>query len=122
MPDLAYNTPTLKPVHFWGTSREDLRRLGEDVRETTGFQLYKVQQGFLPDDWKPMPGLGAGVNEIRVQAAGNAYRLIYVAKFAEAIYVLHAFQKKTRKASRHDVAIARQRYQQLVQWRKVSIP
>ena len=121
MPDLAYNTPALKPVHFWGTARENLRTLGDDVRQTTGFQLYKLQQGFLPDDWKPMPGLGAGVNEIRVQEAGNAYRLLYVAKFAEAIYVLHAFQKKTRKTSRHDVMIARQRYQQLMRWRKESV-
>ena len=121
MPDLAYNTPTLKPVHFWGTSRKDLRKLGKDARENMGFQLYKVQQGFLPDDWKPMSGLGAGVNEIRMQEEGNAYRLIYVATFAEAIYVLHAFQKKTRETSRHDVAIARQRYRQVVQWRKVSV-
>ena len=122
MPNLAYNPSALKPVHFWGTSREALRKLGEDARETIGFQLYKLQQGLLPDDWKPMSGLGVGVNEIRVREEGNAYRLIYVAKFAEAIYVLHAFQKKTRKASRHDVAIARERYQQLVQWRKVSSP
>src|SRR5438876_7755517 len=121
MPDMAYNPSALKPVHFWGTSREDLRKLGEDARETLGFQLYKLQQGLLPDDWKPMPGLGAGVNEIRVQEEGNAYRLIYVAGFAEAIYVLHAFQKKTRKTSRHDVATARERYRQLVQWRKVSV-
>ena len=122
MPNLAYNTPTLKPVHFWGTSREDLRKPGEDVRETIGFQLYKVQQGFLPDDWKPMSGLGAGVSELRVSEEGQAYRVIYVAKFSEAIYVLHVFQKKSRKTSRHDVAIARERYQQLVQRRKVSIP
>jgi phage-related protein len=109
MPNMAYNPSPLKPVHFWGTSREDLRKLGEDARETLGFQLYKIQQGLLPDDWKPMPGLG------------NTYRLIYVARFAEAIYVLHAFQKKTRKTSRRDVATARARYRQLVQWRKGSI-
>jgi len=121
MPDLAYNTPTLKPVHFWGTSREDLRKLGEDVRETIGFQLYKVQQGLPTDDWKPMSGLGAGVSELRVSAEGQAYRAVYVAKFSEAIYVLHVFEKKARKTSRHDVAIARQRYQQLVQGRKVRI-
>jgi phage-related protein len=121
MPNLAYNTPTLKPVHFWGTSREDLRTLGEDVRETIGFQLYKVQQGLLPDDWKPMSGLGAGVSELRVSEEGQAYRAIYVAKYSEAIYVLHVFEKKSRKASRRDVAIARQRHQQLMQWRKVRI-
>lgn len=121
MPDLAYNSPILKPVHFWGTSREDLRKLGEDVRETIGFQLYKVQQGLLPDNWKPMSGLGASVSELRVSQEGQAYRTIYVAKFSEAIHVLHVFEKKARKASRHDVAIARQRYQQLVQCRKVMI-
>ena len=71
MPNLAYNTPTLKPVHFSGTSREDLRKLGEDVRETIGFQLYKVQQGLLPDDWKPMSGLGAGVSVISNSYSGG---------------------------------------------------
>jgi phage-related protein len=122
MPNLAYNPSKIKPVHFWGTAREDLRKLNEDVRETLGFQIYKLQQGLLPDDWKPMPGLGAGVNEVRAREGGDAYRLIYVARFSEAIYVLHAFQKKTGKTSRRDVAIARERYRQLVQWRKVSAP
>ena len=108
MPNLAYNSPTLKPIHFGGSSREDLRKLREDVRETIGFQLYKLQQGLLPDDWKPMSGLGVGVNEIRAREEDKAYRVIYVAKFSEAIYVLHVFEKKARKASRHDVAIARE--------------
>ena len=83
--------------------------------------MRRVQDGELPVDWKPMPTVGPGVNELRVRA-GGAYRVLYVAKFAEAVYVLHAFEKKTRKTARLDVELARQRYRNLVreriEWRK----
>ncbi len=69
-----------------------------------------VQVGRNPDDWKPMPSVGAGACEIRVQDQAGAFRVIYVARFEDAVYVLHAFQKKSRKTSRSDIDLARKRY------------
>lgn len=77
----------MKAVHFVGSSREDLRELPADARETAGHQLFKVQQGKEPDDWKPMPTVGAGAQEIRVWEESGTYRVLYVAKFEEAVYV-----------------------------------
>ena len=77
----------------------------------------RVQDGLEPDDWKPMPSIGIGVKEIRVREKG-AYRLVYVAKFSEAIYVLHAFDKKTQKTPKLDMDIARARFRALVNERK----
>jgi phage-related protein len=82
-----------------------------------GHQLEQVQAGREPRDWKPMPSVGLGVNEIRVRA-GDAFRVIYVAKFAEAVYVLHAFQKKSWKTSRGDIELARQRFRTLIEERR----
>jgi phage-related protein/predicted XRE-type DNA-binding protein len=81
----------MKPVHFVGSSRDDLRELPDEARESAGHQLFKVQQGKAPDDWKPMPTVGVGVNEIRVREERGGYRVLYVAKFEEAVYVLHVF-------------------------------
>lgn len=103
---------TVKPLKFIGTSREDLRGFSEDARRSAGFELRSVQNGMEPGDWKPMPSIGPGVNEIRIQAHG-AWRAIYVARFRQAVYVLHAFLKMTRKTSRQDIALARQRYRMI---------
>ena len=108
----------MKPVHFVGTSREDLRQLPEGARETAGFQLFKVQQGQEPDDWKPMPSVGSGVQEIRVRDEGRTYRVFFVAKFKEAVYVLHVFQKHSQKTARSDLELAKTRYADLLKWRK----
>jgi len=108
----------LKPVHFVGASREDIRRFPEDVRETAGVQLFKVQQGREPDDWKPMPTIGSGVQEIRIREEGSAYRVLFVAKFEEAVYVLHLFQKRSQKTALSDLDLARTRYAALLEWRK----
>lgn len=97
-----------KPLYWVGSSREDLRELPETVRRELGFDLRRVQLGEMPRDWKPMASVGVGVVEIRVRI-GGAYRLMYVAKFAEAIYVLHVFQKKTQKTSAMDIGVARAR-------------
>lgn len=91
-----------------GSSREDLRELESDVRKELGTDLRRVQSGLQPRDWKPMPSIGAGVVEIRVRV-GGAFRLLYVAKFTEGIYVLHVFQKKSQKTSGLDLEIARTR-------------
>ena len=87
-------------------------------RREAGFQLGKVQAGLEPMDWKPFDDVGVGSREIRIKDTGGIYRVIYVAKFEEAVYVLHAFQKKTQKTSRPDVAIAQARYRAVVNARR----
>jgi len=108
----------MKPVHFVGTSREDLRELPDSAQETAGFQLFKVQQGKEPDDWKPMSSVGAGVQEIRVRDERGAYRVFYVAKFEEAVYVLHVFQKRSQKTAQPDLDLGKSRYADLLKWRR----
>lgn len=108
----------MKPVYFVGSSREDLRELSEDARETAGYQLFKVQQGQEPDDWKPMPSVGAGVNEIRVWDESGTYRVLYVAKFEDAVYVLHVFEKRSQKTPKGEIQLAKSRYAELLKWRK----
>jgi phage-related protein len=110
--------PDPKPVTFVGSSLDDLRDFPRSARRESGFQLDKVQNGEDPEDWKPMSTIGSGVCEIRVRDESGAFRLMYVAKFAEAIYVLHAFQKKTRKSARKDLRLAKDRYQEVLTVRK----
>ena len=98
-----------KRIVWIGSSRDDLRRFPKEGQRKAGYQLRLVQQGKEPDDFKPMPSIGPGAYEIRVQL-GDAYRVFYVAKFEEAVYVLRAFQKKTQKTARRDIEIGRQRY------------
>lgn len=98
---------------FLGDSLECLRDFPEDTRHDAGYQLEKVQRGEQPDDFKPLPSVGKGVEEIRVTDESGAYRVIYVARRAEAVYVLHAFQKKTQATSRRDVEVARKRLTQM---------
>ena len=100
----------MKPVRFVGSARDDLAAFPESVRARTGHELFMLQTGRDPDNWKPMKGLGAGACEIRVRDATGAYRVIYVAKFEDAVYVLHAFCKKTQKTTRADLDLAKQRY------------
>ncbi|GIK49115.1 MAG: type II toxin-antitoxin system RelE/ParE family toxin [Hyphomonadaceae bacterium] len=105
---------TVKPVEFCGSALADLRAFPEAARREAGYQLDRVQRGCDPDDWKPMKGIGAGVREIRIRAADGAFRVLYVAKFADAIFVLHCFQKKSQKTNREDVDLAAKRYKELV--------
>lgn len=105
---------TVKPVEFLGDSLETLRAFPETARREAGFQIDKVQHGEDPDDWKPMTTIGAGVREIRIRDAAGAFRVIYLAKLPDAVYVLHAFQKKTQATSRQDIALARKRYKDLM--------
>ena len=98
-----------KKLRFVGTSLKDVRDFPETARHDLGEELLNVQYGAMPKDWKPMPSVGKGVSEIRIKCADGAFRAIYVAKFEEAIYVLHAFQKKTQKTNSHDIELARKR-------------
>ena len=85
-----------KPISWLGSSLENLRAFPEDARRSAGYQLARVQQGLEPSDWKPMATVGMGVMEIRVHTRLE-HRVFYVAKFEEAVYVLHAFEKRTRR-------------------------
>src|ERR1700675_1548283 len=103
----------MKPVVFLGDSIGRLRAFPDGPRRDAGFQLERVQRGRDPDNWKPMKSIGPGVREIRVRDVSGAFRVIYVAAFAEAVYVLHAFQKKTPRTSTRDIALAVSRYREL---------
>ena len=100
----------VKPVRFLGTARRDLAAFPESARRTAGYELFMVQVGREPGDFKPLLTVGSGAHEIRIRDAAGAFRVVYVAKFEEAVYVLHAFQKKTRKTSQADIKLAAQRY------------
>ncbi|HVO45572.1 MAG TPA: type II toxin-antitoxin system RelE/ParE family toxin [Steroidobacteraceae bacterium] len=108
---------TEKPVIWVGSSRERLRAFPVDARRDAGHQLHVVQLGLPPSDWRPMPSVGAGVVELRVHAAGE-HRVVYVAKFAEALYVLHAFEKKTRQTREADLDLARRNLAAVLQQRR----
>jgi phage-related protein len=90
----------MKQVIWMGNSKEDLRDFPGEARREVGYQLEHVQEGMDPDDWKPMPAVGAEVREIRVRESSGAFRCIYPATRPEGIYVVHCFQKKTQKTSR----------------------
>lgn len=104
-----------KPVEFRGSSLDDLRAFPLLAKREAGHQLDQVQNGQEPDDWKPMNTVGQGVKEIRLRDASGAFRIIYVAKFADAVYVLHCFQKKTEKTRKADLDLASKRYRDLLQ-------
>ena len=108
----------MKRVRFMGDSLERLREFPEDAKSDAGYQLEQVQRGEQPDDFKPMPSIGKGVEEIRVRDDSGIYRVIYTARLADAVYVLHAFQKKTQATSARDIATARERYSHLGRDRK----
>ena len=99
----------MKKLKFIGTSEDDLADFPLDARRVAGFELWQVQIGAMPSDFKPMPGVGAGAYELRLRVLGE-WRVIYVAKFADAVYVLHAFQKKTQKTRQEDIDLAARRY------------
>ena len=105
-----------KPVVWLGDSRDTIRAFPENVREIAGFQLWRIQRGLEPNDWKPMPSVGLGVQEIRIRTEVE-HRVLYVAKFAEAIYVLHAFEKRTQRTPEKDLDLAKQRFRSLVNQR-----
>ena len=108
---------TAKSLTWIGSARADIQALPPEAQRQLGFDLRLVQLGKMPRDWKPMSSIGPGVAEIRVRADG-AFRLVYVAKFAEAVYVLHVFQKKSQKTAPLDLALARARFAALLRARQ----
>ena len=102
----------MKTLRFIGSSLDDLRDFPAEARRQVGFELDAVQRGMMPTDFKPMPTVGAGVYEIRVHVLGE-WRVLYVARFEQSVYVLHAFQKKTQRTRKEDLELAARRYRDL---------
>jgi phage-related protein len=102
----------MKALNFVGSSLDDLRNFPDDARRAVGFELYSVQCGLELRDWRPMQVVGPGVKEIRIHVLGE-WRVIYVANFSGAVYVLHAFQKKNQKTDRRHIDLACKRYRQI---------
>ncbi len=102
----------MKALKFVGSSLDDLRNFPEEARRVAGFELRALQDGFEPRDCKSILSVGPGAKEIRIHVPG-AWRVIDVKKIRDAIYVLHAFQKKTQKTSQPDIDLARKRYKQM---------
>jgi len=109
---------TSKPIVWAGSALEDLRRFPEKARSRVGYQLRRIQEGLEPGDWKPMPLVGAGVREIRIHT-GREHRILYVTKFEEAIYVLHAFEKKTQRTAISDLDLAKRRFSEVLRYRQL---
>jgi phage-related protein len=107
-----------KEIRWVGSSYQDILKFSAESRKEAGFQLGKVQAGLEPDNWKPFDDVGIGTKEIRIRDATGIYRVMYVAKFEEAIYVLHCFQKKTETTTKQDKTIAEARYRAVVRKRK----
>jgi len=103
----------MKDIRFCGRSLEVLRGFPAVAKREAGYQLDRVQHGLEPTDWKPMPLIGSGVREIRIMHEGR-YRVIYVAKFADAVFVLHTFQKKTQKTRKQDINAAKEALKQVL--------
>ncbi len=103
-----------KAIEFLGSALDDLRAFPVSARREAGHQLDRLQHGEAPGDWKAMGSVGTGVQEIRIHDPVGAFRVIYVAKFSEAIYVLHCFQKKSQKTAKLDRDLAAQRYRMLL--------
>ncbi len=103
----------MKTVYFCGDSLARIQAFPVDVRQDAGFQIHKLQRGESPDDWKPLKTIGKGVREIRIKAERSHYRVMYLANLPDAIYILHAFMKKTRKTKKSDIDLARKRLRNL---------
>jgi len=107
-----------KPVEFLGSSLSELRDFPLPIRRQAGYQIDKLQHGEEPDDWKPIKTIGACVQEIRLQDEAGAFRVVYIAKLKDAIYVFHCFKKKTQRTAAHDIALASKRYNELMRGAK----
>ena len=101
--------PPYATVVWEGDSREVLRAFPEEVRDNLGFQLWQLQQGERPGDYRPLPSIGTGVFELRDQDERAWYRVVYLSRINDVIYVLHCFEKKGREMPRKEFEKAKQR-------------
>ncbi len=102
--------PQEKPIHWLGSSLKDLQSFPEDTKKEAGYQLHRIQNGLQASDWKSLPMVGKGAEEVRLENSDGAYRIIYIARAREAIYVLHCFQKKSQRTAKADINAARLRF------------
>ncbi len=105
---------TYKDIEFLGDSLECIREFPENARREAGYQLGRIQQGLQPDDFKPMQIIGAGVEEIRIRDNDGAFRVFYIARKKDVVYVLHAFKKKTQATPKREIEIAKKRYREIL--------
>ena len=108
----------VRDIKFRGSSLKDLCKFPKDARREVGYQLDRVQNGLEPEDFKPMSDVGSGVQEIRIKDEAGIFRGLYVAKFEDAVYALHCFQKKTQRTAKSDLDLASKRYAELVKEQK----
>ena len=108
-----------KPLIWVGTSLDDVRRFPAEARRIVGHQLYYVQLGMKPSDWKAIKSVGPGVYELRVRTRVEN-RVFYIARFDEGVYVLHAFQKQSRATRQSDIGLARKRLRQILLMRNAK--
>ena len=104
----------MKTVEFRGTALDDLRGFPQTAMRAAGYQIDRIQNGLAPDDVRAMPSIGSGVMELRIWDEAGAFRVVYAAKFEDAVYVLHCFQKKTPQTAQRDIELARKRFKALV--------
>ena len=104
----------MKTIQFLGNSLNCLRDFPDDAKQAAGYQLRKVQRGEQPDDFKPMPTVGRGVEELRIWSEDGTYRVVYTARIESAVFVLHAFQKTTQATNQNDLNLAKRRYKQIL--------
>ena len=102
----------MKAITFLGNSKSDLLSFPATARREAGYQLHRIQEGLDPLDWKPMSSIGSGVREVRINSEG-AYRIIYVAKYEDSVYVLHSFRKKSQKTRKSDIDVAKKALSEL---------
>jgi phage-related protein len=107
-----------KAIYWVGSSYKDLLSFPAEAKQDAGYQLHRIQNGLNAEDWKPFQSIGTGVKEIRISDGGNAFRIMFVAKFEGKIYVLHSFQKKTQKTRSKDIELAKSRYNAIVKEEK----
>jgi phage-related protein len=103
----------LRPVIWLGSSKRNLKDFPKGAQKLLGDELQVMQFGELPKDAKPLKGIGSGVFEISLRFATDAYRVVVAVQLGDKIYVLHAFQKKSKKGratSKHDVELIKRRY------------
>jgi phage-related protein len=109
----------MKQITWLGSTHQTVKGYTVKVKQEIGYNLDKVQRGLTPHDWKPMPSVGHGVKEIRIHEE-NEYRILYVAKFAESIYVLHAFIKKSEQTLKREIDLAKHRYIEMLTMRRLE--
>jgi phage-related protein len=110
----------MKEIEFLGNSLKELQKFPERARRKAGFELRRVQQGLEPADFKPMQTIGAGIQELRIWEGEGTFRVIYIARLKDVVYVLHAFEKKTQATPQRDIDLARERFKTLSQQRSRS--